>query len=83
MRIYNIYILTVAVLLLLTTVILTALGNRAISVYYTVFILEALVVTELFVYFNARARRGLNLASVVLFGGLSVIVGLQIIRILT
>lgn len=83
MRIYNIYILTVTVLLLLTTVILTALGNRAISVYYTVFILEALVVTELFVYFNARARRGLNLANVVLFGGLSVIVGLQIIRILT
>lgn len=77
------YILTVAILLMLTAVILNALGSRAISIYYTVFILEALIATELFVYFNSRARRGLNLVSMVLFGGFSVVVLLQIIRILT
>jgi len=81
-KIYNNYILIVAVLLLLTTVILVAMGQNSLDIYYTVYVIEALIVTELYVYFNAKARRGLNLVSTILFGGFLAIVSLQVIRIL-
>lgn len=82
MKIYNSYILIIAVLLLLTTVILVATGQNSLGIYYTVYIIEALIVTELYVYFNAKARRGLNLVSTILFGGFLVVVSLQVIRML-
>ena len=82
MKIYNNYILIVAVLLLLTTVILVATGQNSLDIYYTVYIIEALIVTELYVYFNAKARRGLTMVSTILFGGFLVVVSLQVIKIL-
>ena len=82
MKLYNNYILTVAILLMLTTVILVALGQDSLGIYYSSYIIEALVVTELFVHFNTRARRGLSLVSTVLFGGLLLIVSLQVINML-
>ncbi len=83
MKIYNSYILTIALLLLLTTLILFfALRQNSLDLYYTIYIIEALIVTELFVYFSAKARRGLNLASAILFGGFLVVVSLQAIKIL-
>ena len=82
MKIYNSYILIISILLLLTTVILVAVGQNSLDVYYSLYIIEALIVTELYVYFNAKARRGLNLVSAVLFGGFLVIVSLQVIKIL-
>ncbi len=82
MKIYNNYILISAILLLLTTVILVAMGQNALDVYYSIYIIEVLVVTELYVYFNAKARRGLNLVSAILFGGFLFIVASQVIRIL-
>jgi hypothetical protein len=74
MKIYNNYVIAVASLLLLTTVILTAIGISSLDVYYTLYVVEALVVTELYVYFNFRARRSLTIVSVVLFAGFMVIV---------
>lgn len=82
MKIYNNYILIVAILFLLTTVILVATGQNSLDIYYTVYIIEALIVTELYVYFNAKARRGLNLVSAILFAGFLYIVALQVIKIL-
>ena len=82
MKIYNSYILITALLLLLTTVILVALGQNSLDVYYTIYIIEALIVTELYVYFNAKARRGLNLVTFILFGGFLGIIALQIIKII-
>ena len=82
MKIYNSYILIVTVLLLLTTVILVATGQNSLDIYYTVYVIEALIVTELYVYLNAKARRGLSLVSTILFGGFLVVVSLQVIKIL-
>jgi len=81
-KIYNNYILIIAVLLLLTTVILVAMGQNSLDIYYTVYVIEALIVTELYVYFNAKARRGLTMVSTILFGGFLVVVSLQVIKIL-
>ena len=82
MKIYNSYILIVAALLLLTTVILAAMGQEALDVYYTIYILEALVVTELYVFLNPKARRGLSLISAILFSGFLFVVSLEVIKIL-
>jgi hypothetical protein len=82
LKIYNSYILTVAVLLLLSTVVMVALGQSSLEVYYTVYVLEALIVSELYVYFSAKARRGMGLVSAVLFAGFLFIVSLQVIRML-
>ena len=82
MKIYNNYILIIALLLLLTTIILIATGQNSLDIYYTIYIIEALIVTELYVYFNAKARRGLNLVSAVLFGGFLLVVSLGVIKIL-
>ncbi len=82
MKIYNSYIITVAVLLLLSTVIMAALGQNSLDIYYTVYVIEALIISELYVYFNAKARRGLGLVSAILFAGFLFIVSLQVIRVL-
>ncbi len=82
MKIYNSYILIVAILFLLTTVILVATGQNSLDIYFIAYLIEALIVTELYVYFNAKARRGLNFVSAILFGGFLFIVALQVIKIL-
>jgi len=82
MKIYNIYILAVATLLMLTTVILVALGQDSLNTYYSAYIIEALVVTELFVHLNAKARRGLSLVSVVFFVGFLAIMLQQVVKML-
>jgi len=82
-KIYNSYILIVAILFLLTTVILVATGQNSLDIYFIAYLIEALIVTELYVYFNAKARRGLNFVSAILFGGFLFIVALQVIKILS
>lgn len=82
MKIYNNYIITIALLLLITTVILIATGQNSLDVYYIIYILEALTVTQLYVYFNSKARRGLTLVSIILLGGFVFALYLQIIKIL-
>jgi hypothetical protein len=82
-KIYNRYILTVAPLLLLTTVLLIATGQNSLDIYYTIYVIEALIITELYVYFNNKARRGLTLVSTILFGGFIIAFGLQVLKILT
>ncbi len=82
MRLYNRYILTVALSLLLTTVILIAIGQNSLSIYYTIYVIEALIITELYVYFNNKARRGLTYVSTMLFGGFAVALCLQVLKIL-
>ena len=83
MKIYNRYILTVAILLLLSTVWLIAAGQNSLERYFTIYIIEALVITELYVYLNQKARRGLTYVSVLLFGGFAFILCFQILKILS
>jgi len=81
-KIYNGYILTVAILLLLTTVIMIATGQNSLDIFFTVYVIEALITTELYVCFNDKARRGLNMVSAILFGGFAFALCLQVLKIL-
>jgi hypothetical protein len=82
-KVYNRYILSVALLLLLTTVILVGTGQSSLDIYYTVYVLEALVITELYAYFNNKARRGLTYVSTMLLGGFVIGLCFQVFKILT
>jgi hypothetical protein len=44
-KLYNRYILTVTLLLLLSTVIMIATGQNALETYFAVYVIEALVIT--------------------------------------
>ncbi len=68
MKIYNSYILSLTVVLPLTAVILTAVGLRALNYFFPIFVLEAISITELFVYLNSKARQRLTFVSAMLFG---------------
>jgi len=82
MRMYNRYVLTIALTLLLTTVILIATGQNSLDIYYTIYVIEAFIVTELYAYFNNKARRGLTLVSTMLFGGFVIVLFFQALKIL-
>ena len=81
MRIYNSYIIFLALLLTLTTVILAAFGQDNLDVYFTIYVIEALALTELYVYFSPRARKGLTMVGGILFAGFLIIVGLEVAEI--
>ena len=82
MRMYNHYVLTITLTLLLTTVILIATGQNSLDIYYTIYVIEAFIVTELYAYFNNKARRGLTLVSTMLFGGFVIVLFFQALKIL-
>lgn len=82
MKIYNSYIIIITLVLLLSTLVLIALGQTSLSVYYVVYILEALIITELFIHFNAKARRGLNSIGAILFGGFLLVICLEFVHML-
>lgn len=82
MKIYNQYIVTVAITLLITTVILAAVGQNSVEVYYSFYVIEALIITELFIYFNRKLRRSLSIVSTALFTGFILILGFQIFKAL-
>jgi hypothetical protein len=82
-KIYNRYVLTIAVVLLLSTVWMIAAAQQSLGLYATVYIVEAMVITELHVYLNKKARRGLSYVSALLFGCFAFILFFQIVKILT
>lgn len=82
MRIYNRYILIVTLVLLLSTLVLIAIGQTSLSTYYIVYILEALVITELYIHFNAKARRGLSSIGAILFGGFLFVICVELVHML-
>jgi len=81
-KIYNRYFITVAIVLLSTTVILISAGQTSLDIFYSLYVIEALIVTELFVYFNKKSRRVLNIVGVLLFGGFGIVLCLQVLKAL-
>ena len=83
MRIYNKYVVSLALSACLINTLLAFFGQNDLTIYFTINIIAYLVITLLYVYLNPRARRALNTVGVVLFGGFMVIVALEVIEILS
>ena len=82
MRVYNRYILSLALLFTAINGIMAALGQTSIDFYFTVLLIASLVVTLLYVYFSPRVRRALSSIAMAFFAGFLVIVALRVIDIL-
>ena len=82
MRIYNRYIVYLALSACVINTLLAFLGQKDLGVYFTVNVIAYLIITLLYVYMNPRARRALDTIGYVLFGGFMVIVTLKVIEIL-
>lgn len=82
MRIYNRYIISLALAFGAINSILAAQGQEKLDLYFTVNLIAYFVVSLLYVYFNPRARRLLNIIGIVLFGGFLVIVAFKVMEVL-
>lgn len=83
MRVYNKYIVSLAVATSLVNILLATFGQNDLSIYFTINVIVYLVITLLYVYLNPRARGALNSISVVLFAGFMVIVTLNVMEIIS
>ncbi|MBA7709555.1 hypothetical protein ES703_118476 [subsurface metagenome] len=83
MRIYNKYVVSLALSACLINTLLAFFGQNDLTIYFTINIIAYLVITLLYVYLNPRARRALNTVVVVLVGGFMVIVVTKGIEILS
>lgn len=82
MILYNRYLLTLAALFGVSTALLTAYHQQKLDAYFTLYVIEYLVITLLFAHLHPRARRLLDALGYLLFGGFLVIVILKIVEIL-
>jgi hypothetical protein len=81
LRIYNNFILTLAVVSAAVNSFLALQDNRDIVSYFIVNTVAFLVVTLLYVQFNPRARAALNSISFMLFGGFMLVIALKIVEV--
>ncbi len=82
MKIYNRFLFVLALSFLLTTVILAAYGENRLDLYYSLYLIEGLVVTELFIYLHPKAKGNLSKILWILFSGFILIVVRKVLEIL-
>jgi hypothetical protein len=82
LRIYNRYIISLAVAACIINPLLALFNQNDIVIYLTINIVAYLAITLLYVQLNSRARRALNLVSAVYFGIFLIAVGFEVVKIL-
>jgi hypothetical protein len=82
MTLYNRYLIVLVVVLPLSTALLAAYGVQQLGAYFSLYLVEYLIITMLFTYLHPRARRILDNMGYVLFGGFLILVGLKIVAII-
>ena len=82
MRIFNKYIVSLALVSCLINTLLVFFGQNDLEIYFVINLIAYLVITLLYVYFNPRARRTLNTIGIVLFAGFMVIIVIKVMEIM-
>jgi len=81
--IYNRYILIMALVFSITSVIFAIADVASLGLCLSIYVIESLVLTQLFIYLNPKAKQNLNRVNVVLFGLFLMLVAVEIAGILT
>ncbi len=81
MRVYNKYILSLALAACLINTLLALSGQDDLAIYVAINIIAYLIITLLYAYLNPRARRALNTIAAVSFAGFIVMVVLKVMEI--
>ena len=82
MRIYNKYIISLAVASCVINPLLALFGQNDLVIYFVINIIAYLAITLLYVHFNPKARRALNIVSVAFFAGFVVVIVFKVVTIL-
>jgi len=82
LRIYNNYLLSLALVTCITNVLLAVFGQSDITIYFVVNTIIYIAITLLFIYFNPRARIALRTIGFVLFGIFLVMITMTVISII-
>jgi len=82
LRIYNLYVVILALVLCATNILLAVFGQDSLEIYFIANIVAYLVISLLYAHLNPRARSILGTMTRVLFGGFIVIVALKVIEVL-
>ncbi|MDP6510585.1 MAG: hypothetical protein QGH23_05175 [Dehalococcoidia bacterium] len=82
MRVYNSFIVALAITFTAITAIMAAYGVDKLDTYFALYTIALLVLTTLYVSFSPKARQALSLVSMVAFGGFTVVVAFKVIEIL-
>ena len=83
MRIYNRYLISIALASGLINPLLAFFGQNDLAVYFTVNILAYFAITLLYVHLNPVVRRALNRVATVFFAGFVVVLIFKAVEILS
>ena len=79
MRIYDRYVIWLATLFGLTTVVLS-MSSRSLDIYLSLYLVECLALTLMFSHLRPEARKGLNRIGYVLFVGFVFMVAVKVVE---
>ncbi len=82
MRVYNQYIVSLAVAFSIVNVSMAATGQASLDLHFMVLVIVSLVITLLSVLFSPRSRRALSVVGSAFFAGFLVVLTLRMIDIL-
>ena len=83
MRVYNSFIVVLALTFSLITLIMSLFRVDGLDAYFAVYTIALLVVMALFTIFSPRARRNLNQVGIGAFAGFLIIVAVKVVEILS
>lgn len=83
MTLYNRYIFIMALILSITTLVFGIVAVSSLELCLTIYVIESLILTELFIYLNPKAKRNLSRVNIILFGLFLMLVALKVAEILT
>jgi len=81
-RVYNRFIVALALCFTLTTVVLSLGNERRLDLYFSLYLIEYLILSLLFVSFNPKGKRLVGILGYILFPGFMAIVALKVAHIL-
>jgi hypothetical protein len=83
LRIYNRYVLYLAIATGVLNAALAFAGQEDLGVYFVVDVIAYLIITLLYVHLNPRARQALDTIGYMLFSGFLVVVAIKAVGILS
>jgi len=82
-RVFNRYLIILALASLAVNSMLAFAGQQDLTVYFTANAIAYLMITLLHVYMNPAARRSLSRVSAVLFASFAIVVGIKVVEVLS
>jgi hypothetical protein len=71
-----------ALILSITSIIFAAVAVSSLGLCFTIYLIECLILTELFIYLNPKAKRNLSRVNYVLFALFMVLVAAKVAEII-